>query len=271
MLGVALVATLAVVAMFGLRPTDVVVVVSGIYAALAIGMWLLPRFWAAAMPRSMSGLSGLQWIATIGADLICFTLLHLLSPAGSLNYVALLVMPVLMAGVLTPRAMAMATVAGVALILLGTAWLAAMAGSATTALLTQAGLAGSGFFVLAVLAGELAGRIEREERSSRGSRALARQQAQLNRLVIEEMQDGVLVVDRRGRVRAANPAARRLLWAQGMCQPAPFQLRGVPAWAPLVKTVERAFVDAAWPEAGRDLILEFSPGARRTLRVRIRF
>ena len=31
---------------------------------------------------------------------------------------------------------------------------------------------------------------------------MARQQAALNRLVIEEMQDGILVVDRRGRVRA---------------------------------------------------------------------
>ena len=37
-------------------------------------------------------------------------------------------------------------------------------------------------------------------------RELARQQAQLNRLVIDEMQEGVLVVDRRGRVRAAHPA-----------------------------------------------------------------
>jgi two-component system sensor histidine kinase PilS (NtrC family) len=43
---------------------------------------------------------------------------------------------------------------------------------------------------------------------ARGSLELARQQAQLNRLVIEEMADGVLVVDRRCRVRAANPAAR---------------------------------------------------------------
>ena len=69
--------------------------------------------------------------------------------------------------------------------------------------MTQAGLAGSGFFVITVLAGELAGRLAREELSARGSLELARQQAQLNRLVIEEMQDGVLVVDR------ARPRARR--------------------------------------------------------------
>ena len=128
-----------------------------------------------------------------------------------------------------------------------------------------------------MLAGELAGRLAREELTARGSLEMARQQAQLNRLVIEEMQDGVLVVDRRGRVRAANPAARRLLAPNGMSRPAPFQLRGVQAWDALVKTVERAFIETTWPEAGRDVVLQFenssvnSIGAQRTLRVRVRF
>ena len=89
-------------------------------------------------------------------------------------------------------------------------------GGDATVLMTQAGLAGSGFFVITVLAGELAGRLAREELSARGSLELARQQAQLNRLVIEEMEDGVLVVDRGGKVRAANPAARRLLAPEGI-------------------------------------------------------
>jgi len=85
------------------------------------------------------------------------------------------------------------------------------------------------------------------------------------------MQDGILVVDRRGRVRAANPAARRLLAPTGMSRPAPFQLRGVEAWSGLVRTVERAFIESSWPEAGRDVTLEFEPGSGRTLRVRVRF
>jgi two-component system sensor histidine kinase PilS (NtrC family) len=56
-----------------------------------------------------------------------------------------------------------------------------------------------------------------------------------------------------------------------MCRPAPFQLRGIDAWGELLKTVERAFADAEWPESGRDVVLEFDPGETRTLRVRIRF
>jgi two-component system sensor histidine kinase PilS (NtrC family) len=270
-LGVALVVTLAVSSVFGLRPTATIVALSLAFATLAISMWMLPRFRRGASPHTMARLRSPQWIATIGADLVFFTGLHLASPGSSFNYVALLVLPVLMAGVLTPRVLALATAALATLALLGTAWVGLLSGGDATLLMTQAGLAGSGFFVITVLAGELAGRLAREELSARGSLELARQQAALNRLVIEEMEDGVLVVDRGGKVRAANPAARRLLAPEGMSRAAPFQLRGVPAWGALVDAVERAFAEASWPEAGRDVPLQFAPDSHRTLRVRVRF
>jgi two-component system sensor histidine kinase PilS (NtrC family) len=271
-IGAALVVTLALTGAFGLRPTASVVTVSIAYAALAISMWLRPRFRRGAAPQAFARLSSPQWLATIGADLALFTALHVVSPGSGFNYVALLVLPVLMAGVLTPRVLALATAALATLALLGTAWLGMVAGGGeTTLLMTQAGLAGSGFFVITVLAGELAGRLAREQLSARGSLEMARQQAQLNRLVIEEMEDGVLVVDRTGKVRAANPAARRLLAPEGTSRPAPFQLRGVPAWGSLVRAVERAFAEASWPEAGRDVPIQFSPDLHRTLRVRVRF
>jgi two-component system sensor histidine kinase PilS (NtrC family) len=276
-LGLALALTLVVAGLFGLKPSVTVEVVTATYAALSIGMWLLSRRWRWSAAGAVTHLSGSLWIATIGVDLVSFVALHMLASGSSLNYAALLVLPVLMAGVLTPRKLAMATAAGATMALLATAWLTVLAGGDGTLQMTQAGLAGSGLFVITVLAGELAGRLAREELAARGSLAMARQQAQLNRLVIEEMQDGVLVVDRRGRVRAANPAARRLLATEGMSGPAPFQLRGVPAWSALVMTVERAFGEASWPEAGRDVVLQFGPGGanaastRRTLRVRVRF
>ncbi len=276
-LGVALAAALAIGGLFGLRPTMPVIVVSTLYAGLAAALWVLPRYRRTATSRPMERLRGVQWLATIGVDLLCFMSLHMLAPGSSLNYVALLVLPVLMAGVLTPRKTALATAAAVTLALLVAAWLTVIGGGEGTLQMTQAALAGAGFFVITILAGELASRLAREELTARGSLAMARQQAQLNRLVIEEMQDGVLVVDRRGRVRAANPAARRLLAPSGLSRPAPFQLRGVEAWDALVKTVERAFVEASWPEAGRDVALHFdrgsvsSLGLQRTLRVRVRF
>jgi len=224
-----------------------------------------------AAPHTFARLRSPQWMATIGADLILFTALHIASPGSSINYTALFILPVLMAGVLTPRVLALATAAAATLALLVAAWLKVILGGDLTILMGQAALAGSGFFVITILAGELAGRLAREELSARGSLELARQQAQLNRLVIEEMEDGVLVVDRAGKVRAANPAARRLLAPEGTSRPAPFQLRGVPAWGALVAAVERAFAEASWPEVGRDVPLQFAPDAHRTLRVRVRF
>jgi two-component system, NtrC family, sensor histidine kinase PilS len=268
-IGVALVTALAVSGLLGNPPPIEAAVVSVVYGALALSMWLLPRR-RAIEPKALARVFNSTWLASIGVDLVCFSALHLL-PSTGLNYVALLVLPVLMAGVLSPRLLALGTAAAVSLILLGTAWLGVLAGGDAGSLMTQAALASSGFFVISVLAGELAGRLAREELAARGNMEMARQQAALNRLVIEEMQDGVLVVDRRGRVRAANPAARRLLAPEGMSRPAPFQLRGVEAWSGLVSTVERAFAEATWPEAGRDVSMAFEGGATRTLRVRVRF
>ena len=271
-LGGMLFAALVAGTVFGMRvPLDVLLICAA-YAAQAIAWWGVPRLRSGAPARqSLRRLLRRQWAATIGVDLLVFATLHLLSPSVSLNFAAMLVLPVMMAGVLTPRLPALATAAGVTLALLATAWHDVLGGADPAVLLTQAGLAGAGFFVITLLAGELAGRLAREELAARGGMEMARQQAQLSRLVIEEMQEGVLVVDRKGRVRAANPAARNLLAPSGAARVAPFQLRGVEPWEPLVQAVETAFAEGAWPEAGREITLRFSPGLVRTLLLRVRF
>lgn len=270
-LGVILVTMLAVTGLFGIRTSLLVSSISIGYAAFAISMWLLPSFGRLHSPHALARPLSPQWLATIGLDVSCFLVLHVMSPSAGFNYAALLVLPVMMAGVLTPRLAALATCAAVTLVLLGSAGLAVAAGGDPATLLTQSGLAGSGLFFIAVLAAELSDRLAREERSARGNRELARQQEQLNRLVIEEMQDGVLVVDARLRVSAANPAARRLMAAHGMCRPAPFDLTGEAAWQQLVAGVQRAFAEGSWPDEGRDLVLAFDPGLVRTVRMRVRF
>ncbi len=270
-IGVALVAALLAMGAFGTMPLFLMSLVSVFYAAWSISMWVLNRVRKAPLNDTRTRLRPRQYVFTVGVDIACFIALHLLSDASNLNYVALLVLPVLMAGVLTSRLIALATAAVVTLGVLAVGWLALLTGEGTTTLMTQTGLAGSGFFVIAILASELAGRLAREELTARGSLELARQQAQLNRLVIEEMQEGVLVVDRRGRVRTANPAAREALVAEGIGREAPFQLRRIDAWSELVRSVERAFADGTWPEAGRDIPLTFDTGLVRTLRLRVRF
>ncbi len=80
-----------------------------------------------------------------------------------------------------------------------------------------------------------------------------------------------MVVDRRGRVRTANPAARLLLGAYSMCRPAPFVLAETLVWRNLAEAVQRAFAEGQWPEGGREVLLPFEPGLQRTLVVRVRF
>lgn len=241
------------------------------YGVQAVTLWLLPRFGSLALPQTARVQRRRQWLLTIGVDLLVFSAMHLLAVGSSFSYAALLVLPVLMAGVLTSRLLALGTAAGVALMLLAAAWPASVAGADAAAVLLQSGLGGLGLFVIALVAGELATRLATQEEAARGSFELARLQAQLNRLVIEEMADGVLVIDEQLRVRAANPAARSLLVSEGLSPPAPFRLLERPAWTGLRQAVERALLDGEWPEAGREVELHFGQGQVRTVRMRVRF
>ncbi|MBI5721782.1 MAG: PAS domain-containing protein [Burkholderiales bacterium] len=280
--GVGLVVAQGLSSMLGLRHAELLALVSLVYAAQSITLWLLPRFRPLAESKPLGHQRRRQWVATIGVDILAFVGLHAIEVGSSFNYAALLVLPVLMAGVLTARLLALGTAAAVALLLLVVAWGATSFDAMAPGLMLQSGLAGFGLFIITLLAGELAGRLAREELAARGSLELARQQAQLNRLVIEEMADGVLVVDRGLRVRAANPAARSLLVDEGLAPPAPFGLAERAAWRVLHDEVEHVFRRAdplavpghaatPWPEAGRDVVVRFPNGLARALRVRVRF
>ncbi|WP_246167704.1 sensor histidine kinase [Propionivibrio limicola] len=75
----------------------------------------------------------------------------------------------------------------------------------------QAGLYSIGFFAVAISARLLASRvIANEELARRRGRDL-KNQMQVGQRIIEEMQDGVLVIDRHGRIRQRNPRAGQLL------------------------------------------------------------
>jgi len=269
--GVALVLAQLVVSLTGLRPSLFVLAVVLAYALQAIVLWLLPSRTASAGAAPAHTLSVRQWLATIGVDLLAFGTLQAMESETGFNFAALLVLPVLMAGVLTARRVALATTSAVALLLLVLAWLQVHDAADPALPMARAGLGGIGLFAIALVAGELALRLVREETAARESLELARQQAQLNRLVIQELADGLLVVDPRLRVRAANPAARSLLVAQGLAPPAPFDLDSRTAWEPLARAVTQALAEDRWPEAGRELSLVFEEGYVRTVRVRVRF
>lgn len=267
-LGVALLLAQLGVEWVGARGFSTVLALCAAYALQAVTLRVVaphrpgPRTLAAARWR---------WWSTIGVDMASFGAMHWLAPQATLNHAALLVLPVLMAGVLSRRGPALATAAAASLLLLGAAVTRGIETGAFAGPVSQAGLAGIGLFAAVLVAGQMSARLAREERTARGSLELARQQAELNRLVIDEMSDGVLVVDRRGRVRAANPAARALLSDTGACPPAPFALGSQPGWAQLLDAVTTAYGSGQWPAAGLDVTLAYTGESPRSVRVRARF
>jgi two-component system sensor histidine kinase PilS (NtrC family) len=267
-LGVALVLSISLMGALTARYLSWPLILCAGYVVQAFVWWLTDQLRVFKAMQSARW----QWWMTIGVDLLVFGAVHWVEPTSSLNFAALLVLPVLMAGILTPRLPALATAAGVALMLLASAGRVAASVPDSAALMSQAGLSGIGLFVVALLSGELSMRLAHEERTARDSRERARQQAQLSRLVIEDMADGVLVIDRQLRVRAANPSARRLLVAQvSRCPSPPFSLRLHPGWLVLADEVEQAFGRGNWPSGPIDLNIQLEDGSRRALHIRARF
>lgn len=235
------------------------------YALLTLVQWLWPLREADAAAPTMRAL---PWWATVGLDLLVFTGLAADSGSAVPPVAALYVLPVMMSAVLATRRAGLAAAAMATLGLLGASLWAGLQAANWGTSLSQAGLAGIGYFSIALLAAELSSRLAREQAEALGSRALARQQALLNQLVIDEMQEGVLVVDRASQVCAANPAALTLLGERDPVAAAPFALSGPSAWVALRDLAEDAWRDPALQ--GRDVVLSFLRAPARTLRVRVR-
>lgn len=229
-------------------------------ATLAVLLW--------SRPRPPGSTFDMQWVQTIGVDVITFSALNFLQSSG-INYTPLFALPVLLASILGPILLAFGTAASVTLLLLADAWWNSLQGLGdANARFLQAGLSGSGFFLVALLANHLALRLAREEQLAKRSQSAARMQTQVNELVIEALADGVLVVDVNGIVRSANPASRRLLAAGDAVRSAPFILATEAAWQSLAELTHRTFVAQSPQEA--DVSLDNADGHTRRLHVRTR-
>ncbi len=183
---------------------------------------------------------GPRWLPLLGVDLLLVGLLEWLQ-VGTMNYTPLFGVPVLMASVLGSLTLGLGTTACATLMLLGTAWwhsLDSLADPAGPYL--QAALTSTGYFLVAYLTHQLAQRLLREQELAQQSQQSAQAQAQVNALVIENLSDGVLVLDADGWVQVANPAALQLLAGTQPLQP-PFSLGGQAAWAPLQQLAHGTF------------------------------
>lgn len=244
-------------------------------AYVGAAVWLLHGQRRASTADPRHPLPRRWWIWTIGVDVLAFGILLQVIGTGQ-NIAAMFAMPVLMAAMLAHRRTAMAVAAAVTLILLGSAWIEGLrSGGGIAVLFTQAGVTGAGLFLVAMLTGDLASRLARQEQATRSSIGLARQQVALNRLMIDEIPEGVMVIDQQGLVRAGNPAALNLLGdGDDLHRPSPpFLLPRIAGTRGLWQAVEDGFRSGVWPSSGRDVALgqaAIGSAESRTVRVRMR-
>ncbi|MEQ1660016.1 MAG: ATP-binding protein, partial [Hylemonella sp.] len=199
-----------------------------------------------------------------------FTALHLLH-GSSINYTPLYALPVLQAAVLGSLTLAMGTAAGVTLLLLlHSSWQALRGPGDATPFFIQAALTGAGSFVIAFLAHQLSARLASEQQRARRSQHAMRIQQQVNDLVIEALTDGILVVDVRGTVHAANPAARQMLQADDRpIRHTPFSLADEPGWQALAELAFQVFTGRG-DFHHADIGIEHLGQGNRRMRVRTR-
>ncbi len=157
---------------------------------------------------------GFAWqvLAAVCSDLLGYAALQFLAGQPSREFVLSYTLPVLAAGVYGNLRFTLATAAAVTLVLLSQAFLmlAEPAGLADPQFL-GAGFVGAAYFAMGLLAWQLSQRLVRQEQRARSSEVRANRQQAINRHVLLEQPDGVLVLDSALRVEAANPAAMRML------------------------------------------------------------
>lgn len=201
--------------------------------------------------------AGPQWLPSIGVDLAAVCLLQWLQHTGGMNFTALLGLPILMAAVLGTLTLALGTTACATLLLLAWAWwLGEHGGGDTTQRYLQTALTGTGYFIVAFLVHQLSTRLVREQQVAQDNRQAALAQRQVSALVIENLTDGVLVVDENNTVRMANPAALRLLDCP-LTVGQPFSLTQNEVWWPL-KAIAASTFDQDSPQVTDATLL--SPG-----------
>lgn len=155
----------------------------------------------------------LQLAMQIALDIGVITVLYVSSGGGKSGLAILYLFPLAGAGILARLTWSLFFVSVVTLLMLADSAYRLFQ-QEDGASISQAGLYGAAYFGVVLVVNRLAGKlINQEELAHRRGLELAVQQA-INRLVIADMGDGILVVDQNERLFEINPAAERMLGVQ---------------------------------------------------------
>ncbi len=153
----------------------------------------------------------LQLGAQLVLDVAALTLLLHASEGARSGIALLYLLPIAGTAILSPPLFAAFFAAVCAIAVLIETVLRGLSGEVSSPALVQAGVYGIAYFAIAIVMNRLAaGVIAQEQISIRRFRDL-QSQIEINRLVVADMQDGVLILSGDGFPRSLNPAAMRML------------------------------------------------------------
>jgi two-component system sensor histidine kinase PilS (NtrC family) len=186
-----------------------------------------------------------QVFGQLALDLAAITTLVIAGGGVASGWVILYLLPLAGAALLLPTLQVFFICSVAVLALLIDAVLRSLNPNSADSLLFQAGIFGAALFAVSALLRALSARLASQEKLARSRGRDLQNQLAINRLVIAQMDEGVIVVDRAGRVRANNRAARRMLGLESSAQLTGERLADIPAAS------ELAVAFTAWSEGGR--------------------
>lgn len=174
----------------------------------------------------------LQLSSQIGIDIAVISLLYVISGGAKSGLSILYLFPLAGPAILAPLVLALSFVSVVALFLLAESGYQLLKFESDTPMM-QAGLYGAAFFVVIFVVNRLAAKlIRQEDLARRRGQDLQIQQA-INRLIIADMGDGILVVNRDGILLMGNPAAEQMLGLAGTYGRPDCRLADIASLAPI--------------------------------------
>jgi len=184
-----------------------------------------------------------QLCVQIACDIAFISLLYISAGGARSGLAILYLLPLAGAAILAPLVLALFSASLVTLMLIGESAWQVLFGRGEASL-TQSGVYGASFLAMVMLVNRLAAKlIGQEELAARRGADLKIEQA-INRIVMADVGDGILVVEPDGHVLTSNPAAQRMLALSG--EGIDFRLADKAALAP----VAQAF--SAWLGAAED-------------------
>lgn len=196
-----------------------------LYLAFAVGCVLLAVY---VRRRFM-----LQLVVQLAVDIVLISLLYIAAGGARSSLAILYLFPLAGAAILAPLVLALFFVSLVTLVLLAESGYQVFQSISADVSTSQAGLYGAAFFAAIYMVNRLAARlIKQEDLAARRGMDL-RLQESINRLVVADMGDGVLVLGADTEVFTGNPAVERMLGLPLTSIPDGLKLSDVPALAPI--------------------------------------